>query len=217
MPRTIIVGDIHGCYDELMELLARVNLGTDDRVVAVGDLITKGEKNREVLDLFIDDRRFSTVIGNHDLALLRYWQGEPIKLKSSQKKLRSLFQADEPRYGSYLNSLPYIIDLGSHLVVHAGVRPGVSLDEQSVDDLTQLRTLGADRTSRQGVPWYEVYQGEKIVLFGHWPAPEPRRARSAIGLDTGCVYGYRLTAYVIEMDEFVSVPARQAYVQAHLP
>lgn len=216
MAHTIIIGDIHGCYEELMELLARVKFGPDDRVVAVGDLITKGEKNREVLDLFIDDERFSSVIGNHDLVLRRYWQGEPVKLKSSQKMLCDLFQADEPRYGSYLSSLPYMIDLGTHLVVHAGVRPGVSLEEQAVEDLTQLRTLGADRTSRQGLPWYEVYNGEKIVLFGHWPAPEPRLARRAIGLDTGCVYGYRLTAYVIETDEFVSVPARRAYVQAQL-
>jgi hypothetical protein len=56
-----------------------------------------------------------------------------------------------------------------------------------------------------------VYEGEKIALFGHWPASQPRRGRHAIGLDTGCVYGYQLTAYIIESDEFVSVPARRAY------
>jgi len=94
-------------------------------------------------------------------------------------------------------------------VVHAGVRPGVPLHEQSAEDLLELRTLGKKkRTSRKGVPWYEVYDGEKIVLFGHWPAPEPRLARRAIGLDTGCVYGNRLTAYIIETGELVSVAAR---------
>jgi diadenosine tetraphosphatase ApaH/serine/threonine PP2A family protein phosphatase len=97
------------------------------------------------------------------------------------------------------------------LVVHAGVRPGVSLEEQSAEDLTELRTLGPDRTSREGVPWYELYDDEKIVLFGHWPAPVPRRGPRAIGLDTGCVYGYQLTAYVIETEEFLSVQARRAY------
>ena len=67
--RTIVVGDIHGCYDELIELLERCSFSEADRVVAVGDLITKGPKDREVLDLFMTDERFRTVIGNHDLAL----------------------------------------------------------------------------------------------------------------------------------------------------
>jgi hypothetical protein len=71
--------------------------------------------------------------------------------------------------------------------------------------------LGADRESAEGTPWYHVYYGEKTVLFGHWPAPEPRRGKKAIGLDTGCVYGYHLTAYIIDTDEFVTVKAEKAY------
>ena len=209
--RTIVVGDIHGCYDEVLELMDRVALSSDDRVVCVGDLIVKGWKNREVLDLFSTDERFSSVIGNHDLAIRRHWHGEPVPLKRSQKKTRDQLAADQDRYAAYLDSLPYVIDLGTHLVVHAGLRPGVPLNAQSQDDLTTLRTLGKDRTSRQGVPWYEAYEGEKTVLFGHWPDSEPRRARRAIGLDTGCVYGYQLTAYIIETDQFVSVQARHVY------
>src|SRR2546423_3380745 len=211
MGRTIVVGDIHGCYDELIDLLDRVALGEDDRVVSVGDLIVKGEKNREVLDLFIWDNRFSAVVGDHDRALRRSWKGEYIRLKRAQREAKRELEPERERYASYLNSLPFIIDLNSHLVVHAGLRPGVALDRQSPEDLTELRTLGSDRTSREGTPWYEVYDGEQTVLFGHWPAPEPRRARRAIGLDTGCVYGYSLTAYVIEKDEFISVKARRAY------
>ena len=104
-----------------------------------------------------------------------------------------------------------MIDLGSHLVVHAGLRPGVALSEQSIEDLTELRTLGRKRESRKGTPWYEVYDGRQTVLFGHWPSQAPRRGRRALGLDTGCVYGYELTAYVVESDELVSVKARRAY------
>lgn len=208
--RTIIIGDIHGCYDELCDLLDKVGPNIDDRVISVGDLVVKGWKNREVLDLFISDARFSAVIGNHDLALLRYWRGEAVKLKESQERARVELEPERERFRAYLNSLPLMIDLGSHLIVHAGVRPHVALDAQSVEDLTELRTLGEDRTSRDGIPWYEVYDGERIVLFGHWPAPEPRRAPRAIGLDTGCVYGHQLTAYIIESDEFVSVHARRS-------
>jgi hypothetical protein len=209
--RNIIVGDIHGCYDELVALLEKAALGPEDRVVAVGDLIVKGEKNREVLDLFIEDERFSAVLGNHDRALRRYWRGEDVSLKESQEKVRAELNVDEARYSAYLQSLPLMIDLGSHLVVHAGVRPGVALDRQVVEDLTELRTLGEDRTNREGVPWYEQYDGDKIVLFGHWPAPAPRRGPRAIGLDTGCVYGYQLTAYIIETGEFLSIEAERAY------
>lgn len=209
--RTIVVGDIHGCYDELLDLLAEARFAEGDRLVAVGDLITKGPKSRDVLERFMSDPQFSAVIGNHDLALRRRWNGEKFKLKDSQKPTNKELKKEKERYLPYLNSLPFTIDLGTHLVVHAGLRPGVALHSQTTDDLTELRCLGPDRTQREGTPWYDVYDGEKVVLFGHWPAPEPRRGKSAIGLDTGCVYGNQLTAYVIETDEFLSVKARRQY------
>jgi diadenosine tetraphosphatase ApaH/serine/threonine PP2A family protein phosphatase len=209
--RTIVVGDIHGCYDELLALLERAALGARDRVVSVGDLIVKGPKNREVLDLFMGDERFAAVLGNHDRALRLHWRGERATLKEAQEKVRAELEDERARYAGYLESLPLMIDLGSYLVVHAGVRPRVALSEQSEEDLTELRTLGADRTSREGVPWYERYDDDKIVLFGHWPASAPRRGPRAIGLDTGCVYGYQLTAYILETGEFLSVEARRAY------
>jgi hypothetical protein len=209
--RTIVVGDIHGCYDELTALLDKAAFGAQDRVVSVGDLVVKGCKNRQVLDLFIADERFRAVLGNHDRALCRYWNGEQVSLKDSQERARRELAADEARYAAYLQSLPLMIDLGSHLVVHAGVRPGVALAEQAVEDLTELRTLGPDRTNREGVPWYDEYDGDKTVLFGHWPAPAPRLGPRALGLDTGCVYGFQLTAYIIETAELLSVEALRAY------
>jgi serine/threonine protein phosphatase 1 len=219
MGRTIVIGDIHGCHDELLSLLEVANLAADDRVVAVGDLIVKGRKNREVLDLFINDARFSSVIGNHDLALLNFWRGQFTKLKDSQKRACVELESGKERYASYLSSLPFVIDLDSHAVVHAGVRPGIRLSDQSSEDLTELRTLGTDRTSREGTPWYEVYADEKVILFGHWPSPTPRRAKHAIGLDTGCVYGNQLTAYILETDQFIQVPAKEVYdpPRAHFP
>jgi hypothetical protein len=211
LTRTIVIGDLHGCYDELLALLERVHITSEDRVVCVGDLIVKGEKNREVLELFMNDARFTSVLGNHDRALLENWRGERAELKPTQERVRAELESGRERYARFLASLPTFLDLGSHVVVHAGLRPNVALDEQSIEDLTELRTLGPDRTSREGVPWYEVYDGERIALFGHWPATPPRRGPRAIGLDTGCVYGYSLTAYVIEEDKFYSVAAQRAY------
>ena len=209
--RTIVVGDIHGCYDELIELLDEAEFERKDRVVSVGDLISKGPKSREVLELFMTDGRFSTVIGNHDLTLRRRWSGEDVELKAAQKETHKELKGEKDKYATFLNTLPFIIDLETHLVVHAGLRPNVELHSQTTGDLTRIRTLGPDRESEEGTPWYHVYNGEKTVLFGHWPAEEPRRGPRAIGLDTGCVYGHTLTAYIIETDEFVSVKAKRAY------
>ncbi|HEV7682464.1 MAG TPA: metallophosphoesterase [Pyrinomonadaceae bacterium] len=209
--RTIVVGDIHGCYDELEDMLVAVQFGPDDRLISVGDLVTKGPKNREVLDRFMADQQFSAVIGNHDLALRRRWNGEKFKLKDAQKVTHKELKKDKEHYLPYLNALPFTIDLGTHLIVHAGLRPGVALHSQTTEDMTELRSLGKDRAARDGTPWYDEYDGEKVVIFGHWPAPEPRRGKKAIGLDTGCVYGKKLTAYIIETEEFRTVPARETY------
>jgi diadenosine tetraphosphatase ApaH/serine/threonine PP2A family protein phosphatase len=194
-----------------MEMLETAGFGQDDRVVCVGDLVTKGPKNREVLELFMSDQRFRSVIGNHDLALRRKWHGEKLKLKPSQKATHKELKADKEKYLPFLNKLPFMIDLGTHLVVHAGLRPDVELYSQTSEDMTLLRTLGKNRESHDGTPWYEVYDGEKVVLFGHWPSSEPRRGPRAIGLDTGCVYGYNLTAYIIEEDKFITTHAHDVY------
>jgi len=212
MGRTIVIGDIHGCFEELQDLLKVVELRTDDRVIAVGDLIVKGPQNREVLDRFIEDDRFSAVIGNHDRAIRHYWRGEPVRLTKEQKETVAQLESGRERYSAYLCSLPFTINLGSHLVVHAGLRPGVPLRRQMSSDLTEMRTMGANPSSRKGVPWFDVYRGRRVVLFGHWPAKSPRVGRRALGLDTGCVYGGRLTAYIIELNQFFSVAARQRYV-----
>lgn len=211
MGRTIVIGDIHGCFDELSDLLKLVELRPEDRVIAVGDLVGKGTRSGEVLDRFIEDVRFSSVIGNHDRALRQYWRGDPRRLTKEQRITARQLESQRERYAAYLRSLPFTINLGTHLVVHAGVRPGVPLRLQMTSDLTEIRTMGANPSSRRGVPWYRVYRGRRMVLFGHWPAKVPRLSPCAIGLDTGCVYGGRLTGYIIESNQFVSVPARRAY------
>lgn len=211
MSRTFIIGDIHGCYEELVKLIGKLALSTDDRVVAVGDLAVRGPDNRSVLDLFSSDPRFSSVMGNHDIALVQYWRGERASLSPEQEKTFAELKSADERYLRYLASLPLLIDLNSHVVVHAGIRPGVPLTEQSVEDLVLLRTLGDDRTSCDGTRWYEVYEGPPTAVFGHWPGPKPRLGPHAIGLDTGCVYGGQLTAYCIETRHFTNVQAARTY------
>src|SRR6267142_2182009 len=106
MGRTIVIGDIHGCFDELQDLLKVVELRTDDRVIAVGDLIVKGPRNREVLDRFIEDYRFSSVIGNHDRALRQYWRVEPRLLTKEQAAAAADLEPQREHYSEYLRLLP---------------------------------------------------------------------------------------------------------------
>jgi len=151
------------------------------------------------------------VLGNHDRAILRYWRGKKKKLNEQQHACRAQLESGRERYEAYLASLPLTLDLGAHLVVHAGLRPGIALEDQSAKDLTELRSLEGKAKTPKGTPWYEVYDGAQTVLFGHWPHAVVRRGPRAIGLDTGCVYGYELTAYVVETGEFVQVKAARRY------
>lgn len=218
--RTIIVGDIHGCYVELNDLLESVQLTASDRVIAVGDLIVKGTDSAAVLNRFIEDERFSSVVGNHDLGVLNHWRGHG-KVKKQQAACAEELSNDKRKFQTYLAALPKFIELEKYIIVHAGLRPGVKLENQTLQDCTELRTLGEDHTSREGLAWYEVYQEAKPVVFGHWAGTEVRRPQlkpeQATGIDTGCVYGNRLTAFIIESGELISIPARAMYEKPKKP
>src|SRR5258705_11359845 len=98
MGRTIVVGDIHGCFDELIDLTRLVNLESDDRIVAVGDLIFRGPKSLQVLELFSTDPRFSSVIGNHDRKLRQRLRGEPVRLSKDERGILSEIEVHRETY-----------------------------------------------------------------------------------------------------------------------
>jgi hypothetical protein len=112
----------------------------------------------------------------------------------------------------WIARMPLYIELDAYLVVHAGIRPGRAINEQTLEDLTELRSVdGPTPGSRTGTPWFECYDGEKKVIFGHWVFDSPLVRKNVIGLDTGCVYGGFLSAVVLPEQRIVSVPARRAY------
>src|SRR2546429_6698968 len=102
MPRTIVVGDIHGCFDELTDLLDLIKLQKDDRVVAVGDLITKGPKDLEGLDFFFFHPRLFSGVGNHDRKITQKMRGEPVRPAEAQRKTPVQLLNDRERYATYL-------------------------------------------------------------------------------------------------------------------
>jgi hypothetical protein len=228
MPRTIIVGDVHGCRDELAQLLDHVGLVEGDRLVMVGDLVVRGPDPCGTLDLVRDVGALS-VRGNHEDRLLRWRagrtdpRGEPLG-ELSKATARLLRKRD----WSFIEELPHWLDLPEHglRIVHAGVVPGLPIERQDPHTLMYVRALGryGEPVERRGGRrlWGEVYRGPPHIVFGHNARPDPQIHSWATGIDTGAVYGGRLTAMVLHagepipppssrLDVLVSVPARRRY------
>jgi serine/threonine protein phosphatase 1 len=210
MTRTVIVGDIHGCYQELLDLMDRVGPAAGDQVISVGDLVTKGPGNVAVVEFFRAGKNRSAVIGNHDRVLLEKYLGHDVKLETFHAQAIAEFGDRFGEYMDWVAALPPYIDLGDYVVVHAGLRPGRSLAEQDLTDLTEIRQVVI---RDKETPWFDVYDGDQTVIFGHWVFGEPVVKANAIGIDTGCVYGGRLTACILPERHLVSVPARRAYAR----
>lgn len=205
MDRIIVIGDVHGCYFELRALLEEIGHRATDRLFFVGDLITKGPSDREVLDFVRSTRHCASVLGNNELALLRFWRGQSVTLNRPQLQTMAGLGDAFGRHMEWIAALPRLIDLRDFVIVHSGLRPGVSLEKQKVEDLTQLRSLDAS-----GTPWFECYEG-KTAVFGHWVFEAPVLRENAVGIDTGCVYGGSLSAVILPERRIVSVPAVKTY------
>jgi hypothetical protein len=227
MGRTILVGDVHGCARELEDLLAYVGWTTRDRLVLVGDLVVRGPKPHGVIEL-CRALGAQAVRGNHEDRLLRWRRsrGTPAELRVSSLTRRTA-EALKPRDWEYIESLPLWLDLPDHnvRVVHAGLVPGRPIEEQDARSLLYIRALGprGEAVEARGQrSWAHLYEGPEHVVFGHNAKEEPEIAEHATGLDTGVVYGGRLTAMVLRAGErppiaaerrsvLVSIPARKAY------
>lgn len=209
---THVIGDVHGCYREMCELLDRLELTTGDRLIFVGDLVVRGPDNANVVRFFVEERlpNMAALLGNNEEKLPPTLAGDPTyaspAVLATIEQLRAADLLDAAL--ALFASLPLYVDLGDTAVVHAGVRPGVPLENQMRDDLLKIKT--ADGTPNSPM-WWEVYDGPKRVLFGHHVLRDPLVLPHAIGLDTGCVYGGNLTAYTLETGEFTSVRAADTY------
>ena len=187
-----VVGDVHGCLAELQALLARLDVGDDDLVVFVGDLVRKGPDSLGVVDLVRRSPNMTSVRGNNEEKLLR---GDAV------------LQSFGPAEREYVASLPVAISFDDALVVHGGVDPRRPLDEHSVDDLQNMRSLAGGSYERPF--WFEEHTGPRTVFFGHTVLERPVEREWAVGLDTGCVYGGELTAYDYRAEELVVEPAER--------
>ena len=156
--------------------------------------------------------------GNHDEAVLRWRAGDAPEGKVLKPEHRQVLDTLAPEDWAYLEALPTARDFPelNVVVVHGGLVPGVPLEAQRREDLLNLRSIRPDGTGSKklgdGVPWASVWKGPRTAVFGHDAVRGFQRYSHAVGLDTGCVYGRALTAWVLPEDVFHSVPARRAYV-----
>lgn len=246
---TWILGDVHGCADELHALLERLALGPDDQLVCCGDLFHRGPAPLEVARLLAAaEARF--VLGNHEHVLLARNGCLPGDIAPEQPPAALPQRAGEvPGEGAHGDlrgdggatchapdaAAPELLEFlrgsdGYYLtdsqieeagptrdgrpwvVVHAGRKPGLALEDTDRRTLLYSRRLSGGR----GPWWYERYTGPELVLFGHTPSKRPRSHFAggklvALGLDTGCVYGGTLTAYSPELDALEVIEAAHAY------
>ena len=209
MGRMIVFGGVHGCYEELQELFDKLAVTSGDRLISVGDMICKGPASAKVLDLAKSLDNLTCVVGNHELRFLICWRGKRIpNIKPYDKATVEQMGERYEEFMRYIDSWPFFLDLKELLVIHGGLRPGIPLREQKKTDLTKLR-----RVEPQDKPWYEFYNDSKPVVFGHWVRREVLKTKNVIGLDTGCVYGGKLSAYVFPDDRIIQIPAKKTYVE----
>ena len=230
-----LVGDVHGCAPELEELLDR--LGYVDGVhpegrtaVFVGDLVDRGPDTPGVLRrVMAMSARGSAlcVTGNHEAKLVRALDGANVRtnhgLQASLDQLAREPASFRAEVRAWLAALPYRLHLdeGRVVVAHAGLREDLHHSEGREARSVALYGETTGRSDELGLPvrlpWQRDYAGAPVVVYGHTPVSEAEWVGDTICLDTGCVYGGRLTALRWPERELVCVQAHETYVEPPRP
>ena len=243
-----IIGDVHGCFDELVILLKRLGYRLETRAdaaggtgfsvthpqgrkaVFVGDLVDRGPGVVEVLKLVMSMTADGTglcVAGNHESKLARKLQGRNVQishgLAESLAQLELESQELRQQVAAFLDGLisHYVLDDGELVVAHAGMKTEYQgrASARVRDFCLYGETTG--ETDEFGLPvrtdWAEGYRGTAMVVYGHTPVAEPAWHNRTINIDTGCVFGGKLTALRYPERELVSVLAAQVYYEPTRP
>ncbi|SIN59731.1 polynucleotide 3'-phosphatase /polynucleotide 5'-hydroxyl-kinase /polynucleotide 2',3'-cyclic phosphate phosphodiesterase [Parasphingorhabdus marina DSM 22363] len=238
-----IIGDVHGCADELETLLVRLGYGvswTDGepeitapegrKAVFVGDLVDRGPRSPDVLRIakhMVDKGTALAVVGNHDDKLKRYLDGRNVKqthgLAETIEQLGTESQDFRQDMREWLDGLisHYVLDEGQLVVAHAGLKE--EMQGRASGAIRSFCMYGetTGETDEYGLPvrynWAAEYSGKAKVVYGHTPVPEAQWTNGTICIDTGCVFGGKLTALQYPEMELVEVPAEKTYYEPVKP
>jgi hypothetical protein len=214
--RLIAVGDIHGCHIEFAELLGLLELKAGDRLVLLGDLVNRGPSSTKVIDLARAAGSIS-LLGNHELRLLKFRKtGDRKYMKEHDLET---FDTLRPEDWSYMEAMPLTFEEPelNTLFVHGGFLPGEPWQKQPAEVVTRIQVVDRDgrprkRADEPDAPsWADLWGGPPFVVYGHTPRPEVYRLKWSLGIDTGCVMGGLLTAYVLPERRIIQVKARERY------
>lgn len=216
MNRTIVIGDIHGCYEETIELLEKVEAKASDRVIFVGDLVDRGPDPKKCIELAM---QHECVIGNHEDKHIRQRRSQLREIAPSHVETRKIL---EDRHYDYFSKLPHLIRLPEYnaAIVHAGVFPGLSLEEQDKHHVMHIQNIKPPNKKSfwpSKAPadyrfWTNFWKGPERIIFGHTVLTEPLVTEFAVGIDTGAVFGHQLTAVVLPEWKIVQVPSKVKYL-----
>lgn len=234
-----IIGDIHGCFDELALLLQELGYqvdGTDvtppdgRKAVFVGDLCDRGNNTPDVFRLVMGMVENDTAIcvpGNHDVKLKKALDGRNVQLKhglaESMQQLEAESEEFRQQVRDFIDGLisHYVLDDGNLVVAHAGMRE--DLAGRASGRVREFALYGetTGETDEFGLPvrhnWAADYRGRATVVYGHTPVPGAGWLNGTINVDTGCVFGGKLTALRYPEKEIVSVDALMQYAEPARP
>lgn len=214
--RLIAIGDIHGCHEEFAELLSLLELQPDDRLILLGDLVNRGPDSHRVIEL-AQTHRAIPLLGNHELRLLNYRRTRDLKYLN-EHDLKTFDQLG-PDDWIYLENmrLTYEEPALNLVLVHGGFLPNQPWQRQPAEVVTRIQVIDRDGQPRKRADapdapfWADLWNGPPYVIYGHTPRPEIYKLKWSLGLDTACVMGGHLTAFILPEKRFIQVKARQRY------
>ncbi len=235
MKRVIVYGDIHGCLDELRLLREKLAVTPQDLEISVGDILNKGPWLGHEMIRYVQEHRIAVVVGNNEEKAAKQYKKYKKEGVSFLKTLRpfeiaTVMSLQESDY-RFLKSLPYFMKVKNLTILHGGLKPGMQLEKLTQTEKKELTLIRYFDKSLNPIPWHdkenrycfwaEVYDGTQgFIVSGHHPFEEPKICEHAVDIDTGCVYGGKLTAAVFPVNEkrvetenvtFVSEKAKRDY------
>ena len=215
MNRTLFIGDVHGCIEELKELLIKASYDSQsDRLIYLGDILNKGPKSAEVLR-FVRAQKVECILGNNEVGFLDLVKNGGYQGSSIYNVIDDLGD-DLDDYCQWIESFPTYIEEDDFIAVHAGIDPSKTVSESSIRVRTTIRTWdgkGANLNNHSDPNWYELYNGKKTIIYGHYAADGLQVRDKTIGLDSGCVFGGELSCLVWPTREVIQVKAKKKYLK----